>query len=144
MSRDLKVIEIRDTIGLCPKTRFPGFLKSRVLRLEQQLLIQENSYVRAGESYFERVPAATRNCVLYPIGTGRQTFRRNRRSDAVFDFIKHDIVFKGIRPGDVVIVRILVSPNDSGSLVYRAINGFESYTELAVRALHTAYELDAA
>ena len=71
--------------------------------------------------------------MLHAIRSRRESFWRDRKADAVLDFIEDDIVFQGVGANDVVVVGVLIPPHDSGGLVNCATNRFESNAHGAVQ-----------
>lgn len=104
MTRDRKLIEIGDAIGLRPEADLARLLECPVLSFEQALMVEEDRESRAFERDLQVVPPALRDLVFHSIGARRQTLGRYRRSCSVFNLIEHDIVFESICTDDVVVV----------------------------------------
>jgi hypothetical protein len=70
--------------------------------------------------------------MLDAVRAGRQARRRNRCANANLHFVENDVVFGRIRPYDVIVVRIAITPDDSRSLINAARNRLERDRDFAV------------
>src|SRR3954447_2358520 len=131
-SGNRKVIEIGNTVGLRPETHLARLVKCRIFDVEQALLVQKDREYGVVEINHERVPLSAWNLMFHSVSSGWQPSRSNRGSNALFDLIKHDIVFQRIRADNVVVFRILVAPDNPGGPIDRTVNRLESHADLAV------------
>src|SRR2546421_11133780 len=56
--------------------------------------------------------------------------------------IDGDVVFEGISPGDVVVVRIFATPDDAAGLVFLTGDGFEFNFDKTVLHAGTVFDAD--
>src|SRR5882724_1170899 len=108
-----ELIERRLSVGLGPKADLACLGDRAVLDVEILLAVHEALDVIADHLDLERVPFAGRDLDL-----GVLEFRAALAAD---DLIDSEVIFERVHPRDVVVVGILVAPDDAAALVLLAL-----------------------
>jgi hypothetical protein len=121
LRRDYEVVEKTLRIGFGPQADFAGLGKGSVPRFEVLFAVQKALNVIARLLDGNRVPGA-RGYLDALLSSELNAFAGD-------NLVHAEIVFKRIHPGDVVIVCILVAPDESASLIVLAPKSFERSLE---------------
>src|SRR4030095_1774337 len=97
-----EVIERSDTVGFGPDADFSGILERLIVPLESCLAIEDHSEMAALKRHAQTVPLVGGDLHVGSLLLG---------APAVDGVIDRHVVFQGIRPRDVVIVRVLCPPD---------------------------------
>src|SRR5262249_16768975 len=127
-----KISEIGEAVRLGPQPDLSRLGKRLVLRIEQAFAIHEDREQVVLEDDAKCAPPAARNFVLHTVSPRRKALWRDRKTRAVLNLVKHDIVLQSIRPSNVVVVRVPVTPNDTGSPIDATVHRLESDADLPV------------
>src|SRR5438128_10802047 len=103
-----QVVELDDRVRLCPDAELPGVLERIVVLVDHLLAVEENLDVVADHLHRELVPGA-RGDLAVPAG--------ELHAAALHGVVEVDIVFERVGAGDVVVVRVLGTPDDPAALL---------------------------
>jgi hypothetical protein len=104
----VKSVELDDGIGLRPEPDLPGVLERVVGPVEHPVPVLEDDEVIAGGLELHRVPGALGHFDGLP---------SELTPAAAHDVIDPAVVLEGVAAGDVVVVRVPVSPDEAETLV---------------------------
>src|SRR6266581_1107776 len=97
-----EVVEHRHAVGLRPDAHLAGILERAVIPIKGLLAVKGDAEVSAGKVRPDRVPDIGRDLHIGPLLLSTSTVDR---------VVDRDVVFQGIRSGDVVVVRVPGPPD---------------------------------
>src|SRR5207248_1117026 len=106
--RDLKIVEVHDTVGLGPKAGFAPSGKRRVFNIKELLAVKTHHKEIAPKVHAESAPRLLRHSMLHAVSLRGCSLGSKRNSLAVFYLVEHHVIFKRVGSDDVVVVRITV------------------------------------
>src|SRR6266850_3934906 len=128
-----EVVEERHAVGLRPDADFARLSESLVLPFERGLAI---------EGDFEMIPLEV-HAQSVPLVRGDFHFRAFLLSALAVDgVINRDVVFERVGARDIIIVRVLATPDDAARLVFLARDRFELHFHKAVLDARVILEAD--
>src|SRR5256885_2917905 len=95
------------------------------------LAVKAKLEVVAREFHAKRVPLARCDCLLHAV-TAFASRDVERTALSVHSFVKDHVALERIRPRDVVVVRILPTPDHAAGLIFLAADWFEFHLDESV------------
>src|SRR5258708_25308524 len=123
MSVDGKIVELDHGVGLGPEADLPGIFERLVLRVEDLVAVVPDDEVVARGLHLERVPR-----VLGDL----DALVQERSSLAPHGVVDRAVVFIGVPARDVVVVGVLVPPDETEALIQLARQRLPPHPDLAV------------
>src|SRR5206468_5597220 len=132
-ARVCEIVELGDAVGFGPDTDFASVLECVVIPFERFLSVERDCEVIPAEIDTQSVPCA--GCD-FNIGS---LFLGALASDCV---VNRHVVFERVGARDVVVVRVLHSPNNTASLILLARNWLELHLHKSVLDTRVVFKTD--
>src|ERR671912_346937 len=112
-----QVVKVGERVGLGPDADPTGSGEGGVLDLEQLPAIEMHLEARTGSNDAQCAPLPAGNLCRLPVSAAL-AFDGEIRPLTVLNLVEHDVVLKGIGANDVVVVLVLVTPDETSCLIH--------------------------
>src|SRR5262245_60884763 len=130
----LKVVEVSLRVRLGPQADLSGFLDRLVRRFEFFRAVEVALELFADVFDRERVPAARRDLDLF-LGNELRPF-------PVDDVVEAIVVFQRVEAGDVIVVWVLVAPDEAAALILVSFHRLEVHAQLDILVVAVPHDAE--
>jgi len=121
-----EIVKRGNAVGLRPDPDAPRSRNVLVVSLDVDLAVERDANSLAGELHAQRVPLILRH---------RRVRILDRDPTSILRVIERDVVFQRVGPGDVIVVAVLPTPDDTARLVLFAGDCLELHLDIAIGQL---------